>query len=382
MIGEIIFWAGIAALGYAYLGYPILLLALSPVMKYRPSGRPPALPLSMIVAAHNEAPVIGDKIANFLNLECGGDSELIVVSDASTDGTDEIVSGFNDPRVILLRQDPQAGKSAALNRAVSAAKGEILVFSDANSIFQRDALIRLTEPFGDPRVGAVSGLLQYTGGDTGEGLYWRYEQRVKRLESAAGRLLGANGAIYAIRRDLYPHLDPLDVNDFRVPYEALLRGFRAILVPEAVAVEEAAPTVGGEMARKVRIMSRAIPMFLSLLPRTLAAGRPLVAWQLLSHKVLREMQALCFLLMLSGAIWATAAQTTWGPYFLSLQVLGYGVGAAGWAIPRLRRLRPIQAATYLTMIAAASVLALIRWLTGRNRAIWRRTQRAQESGHG
>ncbi len=381
MIGETLFWIGIGALGYAYLGYPMLLAAFWPLLRYRPKTGTLSPALSMIVAAHNEAEVIGAKVENFLGLGCPDRCELIVVSDASSDGTDEIVSAFHDPRVALLRQEPQAGKSAALNRAVSSATGEILVFSDANSMFEQDALMKLTEPFADPSIGAVSGVLQYRdGADSGEGLYWRYEQQVKRLESNAGRLLGANGAIYAIRRELYPLLHPLDVNDFRVPYEALMRGLRAVLVSQAIAVEQAAPTVKGEMARKVRIISRAIPMFLSLFPRTLAAGRPFVAWQLLSHKILREIQALFFVLMLVGAVWATAARTASGGYLLGAQILGYGVGAAGWAMPRLRRLRPIQAATYVTMIAVASILALMRWLSGRNRAVWQRTERVAGAG--
>jgi len=170
------------------------------------------------------------------------------------------------------------------------------------------------------------------------------------------------------------------VNDFRVPYEALIRGFRVVLAPEAIAYEQTATSVRGEMARKVRIMSRAIPMFLSLLPRTMTAGRPLVAWQLLSHKILREIQAVFFLLMAFGAVWAAVVHSAWGFHILAIQMVGYVVGAAGWAMPRLRRLRPIQAATYVTMIAVASTLALARWLAGRNRPTWQRTQRDPESG--
>ena len=143
MIGETIFWVGFAALAYAYAAYPLLLRTLAPVLRYRPRRGPLGLSISMVVAAHNEESVIEEKLRNFLALEYPGPAELLVVSDASTDETDEIVSRCGDPRVILLRQEPQAGKTAAMNRAVAEAGGAVLIFSDANSIFREDALVRL-----------------------------------------------------------------------------------------------------------------------------------------------------------------------------------------------------------------------------------------------
>ncbi len=377
-MGEILFWIGFGALAYAYLGYPLLLGLLAPLLgrTFQEGEATPAV--SLVVAAHNEAAVIAEKIENALALDYPADRlQLIIVSDASTDGTDEIVSNCGDPRVALIRQEPQGGKSAALNRGVSGAVGDILVFSDANSMFSPGALCALARRFADPRVGAVSGVLQY-GADsahTGEGLYWRYEQVVKGLESRTGRLLGANGAIFAIRRELFPTLHPLDVNDFRIPYQALLAGRAVVLAQDADAHEQTAPTVGGEMARKVRIMARALPMFFSLLPRTIWAGRPLVAWQLISHKILRETQAVFFLAMLVGAAWSAVAGGGIGHWLLGIQVLGYGIGTAGWASRRLRRLPPVKVATYVTMIAVTSIWAMVRWLSGRNRPTWQRTER-------
>ena len=327
MTGDLLFWLGLAALGYAYVGYPLLLGLLAPVFgqAFRQAEQEPSV--SLIVAAHNESEVIGEKLANTLSLDYPADRlQLIVISDASTDSTEEIVRGCSDPRVALLRQEQQGGKSAALNRGVEAATGEVLVFSDANSMFAPGAVRALVRRFADPKVGAVSGELVYEADQahTGEGIYWRYEQVVKALESRMGRLLGANGAIFAMRRELVPQLHPLDVNDFRLPYQALLEGRAAVLAREATATERAAPSPGGEMARKVRIMSRALPMFFSLFPRTLRAGRPLVAWQLLSHKILREVQAVFFLAMLVGAVWSDARR------------VGAGAVAAGGAACWLR----------------------------------------------
>ena len=379
MTGDTLFWVGLGSLAYIYLGYPLLLVLLVPFLRQRFQEGDQAPVISLIVAAHNEAAVIAEKIENTLALDYPAHRwRLIVISDASDDGTDDLVRGYRDPRITLLRQDPQGGKSAALNRGVEEASGELLVFCDANSIFATDALRALTRRFADPRVGAVSGVLEYREDQahTGEALYWRYERVVKGLESRMGRLLGANGAIFAVRRELVPRLHPLDVNDFRIPYQAVLAGRAAVLAPDATATERAAATVGGEMARKVRIMSRALPMFFSLLLPTLRAGRPLVAWQLFSHKLLREVQAVFFLAMLGGAIWSTLAGRGLGWWLLGVQVIGYGLGGAGWASRGLRRLLPVKAATYVTMIAVTSMWALARWLAGGNRPTWQRTHRA------
>jgi glycosyltransferase involved in cell wall biosynthesis len=329
--------------------------------------------------------VIEHKICNFLALRYPAELvELIVVSDGSTDGTDGIVSRCADPRVRLLRQEPRAGKSSALNLGVAAAQGEVLVFSDANSMFAPEALEELMAPLSSPEVGAVSGVLVYQQeiAHSGEDLYWRYEQVVKRLESRLGALLGANGAIFAIRKELMPRLRPLDVNDFRIAYQAMLEGRQVFLNPAARAAEEAAGGVSGELGRKVRIMSRALPMFLSLLGPTLRQGRIQAAWQLISHKLMRESQALFFAAMLLGAGWGALAGGPFGKWAFGLQLAGYAVGTLGWLWPQSRRLLPIRFATYVTMIAVASAWAMARWLAGRNTATWRRTERSAVSSRG
>jgi len=383
--GDILFWCGFGAFLYAYLGYPLLLAAMGGVRgRDLPWGdRRPRV--SLVVAAHNESAVIEHKIRNFRALRYPAELvELVVVSDGSTDGTDDIVSRCADPRVRLLRQEPRAGKPSALNLGVRAARGEVLVFSDANSMFAPDALEQLLGPLAAPQVGAVSGVLAYHGGvaGSGEDVYWRYEQVVKRLESRLGALLGANGAIYAIRKELVPHLRPLDVDDFRIAYQALLEGKQVFLNPAARAEEEAAGSVSGELGRKVRIMSRALAMFLSLLGPTLRRGRVQAAWQLISHKLMRESQALFFAAMMLGAGWGALTGSAFGKWALGLQLAGYAVGTLGWLWPQGRRLLPIRFATYVTMIAVASAWAMGRWLAGRNAATWRRTERSVASPRG
>jgi cellulose synthase/poly-beta-1,6-N-acetylglucosamine synthase-like glycosyltransferase len=380
MNGDTLFLIGLAALAYAYAGYPILLALLAPILGVRIAAGEFAPSVSIVLAAHNEKDVIEEKVENTLRLDYPPDLlQLVIVSDASDDGTDEIVSRYAESGVLLVRQEPQAGKSAALNRGLVEASGEIIVFCDANSMFSVGAIRELVAPFADARIGAVSGALIYEAdaARSGEALYWRYEQVVKRLESKLGRLLGAN---VAIRRELVPELHPLEVNDFRIPYEALLRGWQVVVASKATATERAAPSVGGEMARKVRIMGRALPMFFNLLGRTLAAGRPLVAWQLVSHKISRETQSVFFLSMLAGAVWAVTAGSALGSWLLGVQVVGYGLGVAGWAVSPLRRALPIRICTYVTMIAVTSVWAMGRWMSGRNRATWTGTERLTPSG--
>jgi cellulose synthase/poly-beta-1,6-N-acetylglucosamine synthase-like glycosyltransferase len=344
-----------------------------------PNGRPP---VTVVLAAWNEAATIADKIENTLNQSYPAELlEMVVVSDGSTDGTDEIVERYaaSTGRVRLLRTGGQQGKSMALNLGVPAARGEIVVLTDANATFAPDAVARLVKRFSDSRVGAVSGELKYrtSGGlDEGEGAYWRYEQRVKLLESALQSLLGANGSIYAIRRELFRPLRAVDVNDLRIPYEVLLQGYAVVLEPAAVSYERPAPSLWAEYRRKVRIMSRAIPTVLKLAGPTLGRGRIVLCWQLVSHKLFREIQAVFFLGMLVGGAWGALLGDGLLSVVLAGQLALYLGGALCWAYPGLRP-RSLGLAAHFDMIVLASFAALGLWLTGRVRATWRPARGAQ-----
>jgi len=373
----IVAWGALAIMLYAYLGYPLLLVAFGRVRRPRPILRSEARPtVTVVVAAWNEEAIIGEKTANTLTQDYPADRlDLVVVSDGSTDRTDAIVEEHagQSRRVRLLHTKGRQGKSVALNIGVPATTGEIVVLTDANAMFRKEAVAQLVRPFGDPRVGAVSGQLCYRPGEglkEGEGFYWRYEQRVKRAESALASLLGANGSIYAIRRELFRPLRPRDVNDFVIPYWALLQRRAVILEEDAISYEEAAPSLWGEYRRKVRIMARAIPTMISLLWPTLARGRVFLLWQLISHKLLREIQGLFFLGMLGGAIGGAARGDVALALFAAAQVLLYTLGATAWAAPAVARWRAGRLAAHLDMIALASVAALWLWLTRGVKATW------------
>ncbi len=375
-IAFLLSWGALAILLYAYFGYPALLWVLAKLRPFRPSTGSCAPRVTLLVAAWNEGDVIGAKIENTLEQDYSAELlDLVVVSDGSTDATDEIVQGYAERtgRVRLVRLEGRQGKSAALNAGVSAIAAEVIVMTDANALFARDAVSRLVAAMSDARVAAVSGQLHYRHGegtaDT-EGAYWRYEQRVKALESSLGSLLGANGSIYAIRREIYRPLRPRDVSDFRVPFEALLQGYAVVLEPEAKSVEPAAPSLGAEYRRKVRIMSRAIAQMVSLVWPTLRRGRLLVLWQLVSHKLLREVQGVFFGAMLVGAGWGTALGSPTLSAFFAAQVVLYLVGAMGWAVPAVGRLRWARLAAHFDMIALASFVALGLWIAGRTAPTW------------
>lgn len=361
---------------YAYFGYPALLFLVARLRRFQVSAAGSDLPtVTMVVAAWNEEAVIGEKIENTLAQDYPPERlSLIVISDGSTDGTDSIVKRYaaETPRVRLLHTARREGKSVALNIGVAGASGDVLVMTDANAIFEPDAVRHLVQPLADPAVGAVSGQLSYRKGEgteATEGAYWRYERVVKRLESSIGSLLGANGSIYALRRSLYRPVFPRDVNDFRIPYEVLLQGKGVILEPSAVSLETAALDLWGEYARKTRIMSRAIPTMLGLIPRTIMSGRFLLLWQLISHKLLREVQGVFFLAMLVGAAWGAVGRDVALLAFLGAQLSLYGLGVLGWALPHAR-LRPLRLAAHFDMIALASMAALGRWIGGRVRPTW------------
>jgi cellulose synthase/poly-beta-1,6-N-acetylglucosamine synthase-like glycosyltransferase len=287
---EIIFWAAIGLIVYAHLGYPLVLWALARAfgeegVSASAEGELPRV--TLIIPAYDEAAVIERKIANARALDYTGDRlEIVVASDGSSDRTAELARNAGADRVLDL---PRGGKVAALNRAVRAATGTILAFSDANSYWRPDALRRLVGRFADSRVGYVCGQVRFEGGEGGnqEGLYWRYEMAVRSMETRLAGITAGNGAIYAVRREAYIDLDPSRGQDIGFPFELTKRGWRAVYEPEAVAEEKMVPTVEGEFRRKRRMMWGLWDVMLKwgmLDPRVYGPG---YALEIYSHRLLR-----------------------------------------------------------------------------------------------
>jgi cellulose synthase/poly-beta-1,6-N-acetylglucosamine synthase-like glycosyltransferase len=253
----------VGVIGYVYAGYPALLWLIVRLRGARPIHRADISPrVSLVISAFNEAHVIRQKLDNALALRYPRERlEIVVVSDASDDGTDEIVQEYEPRGVRLFRQPERGGKTRGLNAVLPTLSGEIVVFSDANAMYRPDALAMLVRNFADPEVGCVTGEAQYTAGDgaaadRGERVYWDYEIQIKRLETAVGSMVGGDGAIYAIRHSLWRPLPENAINDFLNPLQIVAEGWRGVYEPQAVCFEETAGAARSEYKRRVRIVSR------------------------------------------------------------------------------------------------------------------------------
>jgi glycosyltransferase involved in cell wall biosynthesis len=360
----IVFWASIGLIVYTHAGYALLLRALA-----RRSERPPeaALPsVSLIVAAHDEGEVIAEKVANMRALDYPGELELIVASDGSQDHT-VARARAGDVTVLDL---PRSGKVPSQDAAVEIARGEVLAFSDANAMWDTEALRALVRRFADPRVGYVCGELSYLApdGSNQEGVYWRYENWIRRMESDLGSVTAGNGAIYAVRREAYLRLDPRTSHDLAFPYNLVKRGWRAVYEPAARAVERPVPSIEGEFRRKRRMMAHAWPAVLGggmLDPRGYG---PVYLLEIFSHRGLRyatpflHVAALAANFVLLGEGWIYKA--TW----VAQLALLLGAGLARM-LPRSRVLALCRYYVLMTSSLAAGLWDALRHGTG---ATWER----------
>lgn len=335
--------------------------------------------VSLIVCAHDEADVIAGKLENVLALDYPRDRlEVWVASDGSTDDTVRIARGF-EARGVRVLDLPRRGKAHALDAAVQASTGEVLAFSDANSLWQPQALRALVRPLADAGVGGVAGDQRYgvrgdlPGGEAGtafgERSYWSFDRWLKQQQSRAGSVVSATGAIYAVRRSLYdpPPADATD--DFMVSTGVVARGCRLVFAADAIAVEPPAEDGGGEFRRKVRVITRGLRAV--LYRRALLDPRRsgVYALELLLHKLWRRLTwiPLLVLLLAAPACWSAG-----GPLAaLAVGVVGtVGVGALGLALPSLARSKPVALAAYFVLVQAACARAAFDVARGRRVSHW------------
>ena len=269
----------------------------------------------------------------------------------------------------------RGGKTEGLNAAVAAARGEIIVFSDANAMYCRDAIRELVAPFVDPRIGCVTGAQLYHEAEAGsagegEGLYWRYEQWIKRQESRLGSVIGGDGAIYAIRRSLYRPMLPEDVSDFVNPLQIVLEGRRNVFAPGAIAMEHFGDSDDKEFRRKVRIVNQSWRA-ITTMPQVLSPARVGVfAWQMWSHKVLRWLALVPMaLLLLSNLL--LVGQGAFYAATLCVQLGCYALAASGWVL-RGRPTRPslVTVPYYFVLVNVASLRGVLEHYQGKSYATW------------
>ncbi len=373
---EIACWASVAALIYAYAGYPALIAILG-FLNPRPVRRGHFLPkISLIITAYNEERALTAKLENTLCLDYPRELlEIIVASDCSSDRTDDIAREFAPRGVLLLRQPRRLGKTAAQNAAVAKARGEIIVFSDATSHYQPDVLQAIGPNFADATVGCVGGRLLYVDpndSDVGRGAksYWGYESFIKRQESRAGSLIGVSGCLYAVRRSAYEPLNDEACSDFIIATRMVEQGLRAIFEPDAICTEQTNERRDHELKMRVRVIAQTYADLWRHRHMLNPVRSGMFAFQLVSHKVLRYLVPLFLLLLFiaSGAL----ASASMAYRVLFIMQLGVYASAAIALVGESfgARFRVLALQKYFVLANLAAVLAAYRVLRGDRYARW------------
>ena len=382
----VLFWIGLVVLFYTYLGYPLLLMLLNRFKAGRSQstfdkkGRLP--PVTLLIAAYNEEKVIKEKIINALRLEYPENLlEIWIASDGSSDRTNDIVREFigKNNRLHLLEL-PRMGKAEVINMSMAQLRTEIVVFSDANTEFSPDALKKLVMHFSDTGTGCVCGRLIYRNpGDImsgkGESFYWRYETALKKMESKLGYIAGANGAIYAIRRELFEPLPPGTINDdFMISMQIVKKGYKSIYEEEATAYEDVAPSVETEFRRHIRDGAGHYIAFYYLMPllNPLLGTRAFTYW---SHRILRWSAPFILIIL----------------FILNLMLVDYGFYGlifalhAGFYVFAVFGMVTVKAKGlpffmhvpfYFCNLNFALLLGFIKAISGKQKMTWERTERA------
>jgi len=367
-----VFWLAASLVAYTYFCFPLLVLARA-ALRPRPYRRAGVTPgVSVLIAARNEAEVIGAKVHNLLKLDYPVERvDIVVASDGSDDDTVAVArrAGGASVRVLDL---PHLGKAGALNAAAAEASGEVLVFTDANSMLEPGALRALVAPLADPDVGGVAGDQRYTAGQdsTGERGYWNFDRLLKRAESRGGNVISATGALYAIRRELFQPLPGGVTDDFAVSTGVICQARRLVFAADAVAWEPVGASAEAEFERKVRVITRGLNAV--LLRRQLLDPRDhgFYALQLVSHKLLRRLMAVP-LVALGATSAKLARRGTAYRVTCCAEAAVLGLGAAGMLLERRRRCGPLLAMpAYFCLVNLASLRALSNVIGGRRIDSW------------
>lgn len=389
MLG-LLFWLSVALVVYAYAGYPALLTLLTKFWRKEVHAADITPSVTILIAAYNEEKSIAAKLENTLRLDYPREKlQILVAADGSDDQTPDIVKKFADWGVELSYSPPRRGKMAALNNAMTKVRGEIVLFSDANNHYAPHTIQEMVKPFADATVGATSGAKTIVKGDgalgESEGLYWKYESYIKKQENLLGSCVGVAGEIWAIRRSLY--LSPPDnvINDdFYMAMQLIEQGYRVIYVPTAVSSERISATAEDEMTRRSRIVSGRYQA-LALVPW----HRPLLAWQIVSHKLLRPLVPLAmisafivnFLALFTGRRKPSLVRLTgfFAPLFFALQLAFYGLAWFGNRVERKSKLgKLLYLPTFLLNSNLAALSGLYRVATKQQTTLWQRAKRRDE----
>lgn len=361
---------------WTYVGYPILLAALSRVRRRPGVSSSEDVPrTTLLITARNEEGAIRGKLENALSLDYPADRlQILVASDASEDATDDIVREFADREVQLVRSNKRRGKVAAQREAAARATGDVIVFSDATGEYERESLKELVKHFADESVACVGGVVRYRNSQDsdvarGEGLYWRYEMWLRAAESNAGSVTILSGPMYAIRRSLYEAGPDFAEDDAFQPFRALQMGYRVVHEPGAVVEETSADTIEAEFTSKVRIVQRNLHALGANLGLLNPFRRPLVTLKVLSHRLLRWLVPLLLISMFVANLFLLHVPTFQA--LMALQVAFYVLGALGYLAERRGRRVPVLWLIFcFCLVNAGALVGVLRTIFGRKKVTW------------
>ena len=399
MVG-LAFWVCFFLIAYVYAVYPVLLaLAACTLGRLRKQVKAPVAELpsvTVLIAAYNEEATIANKLENTLALDYPCDKlQIIVAADGSTDRTIEVVRRYAARGIELSFSPARQGKMAAINHAMASARGDVVILSDANNTFGRGVAREMVALFADASVGAVSGAKVILAGDgvlgDSEGLYWRYESRIKIWETKIGSCAGVSAEIFALRRRLFePPPENIINDDYYIAADLIRRGHRVVYAPEARSFERISASPKDEITRRARIFAGRYQA-LMLAGRLLPLNRPLVAWELISHQYMRTLLPMAMLGAVlanliavihpaaSGGLLAMAPPLSWTALWLQLGF--YGMALAGARLEgKASRLKLLYIPTFLVNSNWAGLIGLVGFLSGRQTTLWARAQRRGEPG--
>jgi glycosyltransferase involved in cell wall biosynthesis len=377
---------------YVYFGYPAILWLLTRNIQPKPApvnvgtenGSIPTV--TLVISCYNEAAVIEEKLNNAKALDYPTDKlNIVVVSDGSDDGTDEKVKAFGNPRIKLIRQEGRLGKTMGINLAMEQIHSQITVFSDANAMYAPDAISRLAENFDDPKVGYAVGAALYTDADSGasannENLYWRYELAIKEMESKLHSVVGGDGAIYAIRTELWEPLQPQDINDFVNPLQIIAKGYRGLFDPKARCFEETAGDFGREIARKERIVNRSIRGLMRVRSVMNPKKSGVFAFEVISHKLLRWLIPLFLAVGVLGSVILALAGyglfqlVTLGSLILLALALKGHLTTDKNSLPAW-----VSTPYYFVMVNGYAVRGIVKAMQGQTQVTWNSARSTEET---
>jgi len=366
---EYIFWFLVFLVFYVYVGYPLVLMVLTSKDSSL-TKQEFILSIILFIPAYNEEKVIKNKIENCLALDYPKEKlKIVVASDGSDDATERRVRDFSDKRVAFYKSTIRKGKNSIINEFISRCEGKIIIFTDANCIYKEDAVKKLVRNFTDEKVGCVVGSLKYIDKKTsvgkGEGLYFRYESMIKKLESKYGSIVAANGSIYAIRKNLFFNLD-LDVaNDLAHPIQIADRGYKIVFEPEAIAYEKATSSPKEEFDRRSRIVTRGLTAFLRYWKKYHML-KGMWGFCFISHKLIRWFVPFFLIVILLSNFFLNSL---FSKITLYLQLFFYFISLVGFFL-RNKSGRLFSVPFYFCLINTAALIGVLNYFRGKRHSVW------------